>query len=284
MTRWKTLIPYLVQWNVAGIKTIELSNWVWKWLIVPRASLKELKERREATSPAIYLLFWKNLHQQDIVYIGKAENLYDRLSTHDNKKDFWNLVIAFISKDNNLTKGDIKYLEARSIQKAKQAKVFLVENSVEPKINNLPEYQIDTMEDFLDNIELLISFLGYPILTEVKIESLKKEVTYICKGPSALAQWTYLPEGFVVYKNSLARKNLAKASLDWWVKNLQSELIAKEVIKSQNEESFVFSEDYIFSSPSAAAALILGRSANWWNEWKNTDGKTLNDTERKSLI
>jgi hypothetical protein len=110
------------------------------------------------------------------------------LATHDNKKDFWDLVIAFISKDNNLTKGDIKYLEARAIQKAKLAKVFLVENSVEPKINNLPEYQIDTMEDFLDNIELLISFLGYPILTEVKIESLKKEVVYTCKGPSALAQ------------------------------------------------------------------------------------------------
>lgn len=75
----------------------------------------------------------------------------------------------------------MKYLESRAVEKAKQSKVFLVENSVTPKLNSLPEYQIDTMEDFLDNIELLISFLGYPILTEVKISRLETQKTYICK-------------------------------------------------------------------------------------------------------
>lgn len=287
MVRWKTLITYLVQWNSAGIKTIELSNWVGKGLIVPRANLKEMKDRKESSSPAIYFLFWKNLHQQDIVYIGEAENLYDRIATHDSKKDFWNFAIAFISKDNNLTKADIKYLEARAVQKTKQAKVFLMENSVEPKINNLPEYQIDTMEDFLDNIELLISFLGYPILTEVKIESLKQERKYICKWPARWpdfsAIWAYIAEWFLVQKDSLAKIEIAKASANGWLKNFQLNLLEKGIIKELNSEVFIFLDDYIFNSPSAAASFILARAANGWTEWKTEEWKTLDEIERKSL-
>lgn len=283
MNRWKTLITYLVQWNSAWIKTIELSNWIGKGIIVPRASLKDIKERKESNTPAVYFLFGKNFRNQDIVYIWEAENLYTRLTTHDNQKDFWNFVIAFISKDNNLTKADVKYLESRAVEKAKQSKVFLVENSVTPKLNSLPEYQVDTMEDFLDNIELLISFLGYPILTEVKISWLEKQKTYTCKWPSALAKWTYTAKGFIVYKDSIARKELAQASTDGWVKNIQDELIAKKIIQDKDEKSFIFAEDYIFNSPSAAAALVLSRHANWWNEWKTEEGKTLDEIERKKI-
>lgn len=289
MARWKTLITYLVQGNSAGIKTIELSNWVGKGIIIPRANLKEMSNRKEANNPAIYFLFWKNIHQQDMVYIGEAEILYERIATHGNQKDFWNFAIAFISKDNNLTKADIKYLEARAVQKTKEAKVFLMENSVEPKINNLPEYQIDTMEDFLDNIELLISFLGYPILTEVKIESLAQERKYICKWsakwPVFQATWVYISEWFLVQKGSLAKIEIAKGSIsDGWYRSFQINLLEKGVIKEFNTDTFIFLEDYIFNSPSSAASFILARSANGWTEWKTEEWKTLDEMERKSII
>ena len=288
MTRWKTLITYLVQWSSAGIKTIELSNWVWKGIIVPRANLKEMKDRKESNSPAIYFLFGKNPHQQDIVYIGEAENLYDRIITHDNKKDFWNFAIAFISKDNNLTKADIKYLEARALQKTKQAKVFLLENSTEPRVNNLPEYQVDTMEDFLDNIELLISFLGYPILTEVKIESLKQERIYICKWPTKWTlfqgKWIYISEWFLVQKDSIAKREIAKGSIsDNWFQSFQFNLLEKGIIRVLNENFFVFLEDFVFNSPSAAASFILARSANGWTQWETEEWKSLDEMERKNL-
>jgi len=44
---------------------------------------------------------------------------------------------------------------------------------------------------------------------------------------------------------------------------------------------YKFTSDHIFSSPSAAAAAILARSANGWIEWKSKDGKTLHDLYRK---
>lgn len=282
MSRWKTLITYLIAWDSFWVKTLELSNWVWKWIIIPRAKLSEIKTRPEVQSPAIYFLFWKNLHQQRVVYIWEAENLYTRLSNHDAKKDFWELVVAFVSKDNNLTKADIKYLEARAIEKVKQAKVFLLENSVVPQINNLPEYQRDTMEDFLDNIELLISFLGYPILTDVKISHLEAKNEYICKWPNAEGKWTYISEWFMVYKDSFCKKEIATASKWGWIENLQEEIILKGVVEDI-WESLVFREDYVFSSPSAAAWVVLGRSANGWIEWKMKNGKTLDEIERKKL-
>lgn len=282
MSRWKTLITYLVAGDSFGVKTIELSNWIGKWIIIPRAKLSEIKTRAEVQSPAIYFLFGKNLHQQNVVYIGEAENLYSRLSSHDSKKDFWELVVAFVSKDNNLTKADIKYLEARAVEKAKQAKVFLLENSATPQLNNLPEYQRDTMEDFLDNIELLISFLGFPILTEVKVSRLEAKNEYMCKGPNAEGKGVYISEGFMVYKDSFSRKNVAEASKGGWIDSMQVELMAKWIIK-HTWDTLVFLEDYTFSSPSAAAWFILGRQANGWTEWKMENGKSLDEIERKKL-
>ena len=41
----------------------------------------------------------------------------------------------------------------------------------------------------------------------------------------------------------------------------------------------IISDDYIFSSPSAAAAIVLGRNANGLTEWKLKDGKTLKEFE-----
>ena len=282
MSRWKTLITYLVAGDSFGVKTIELSNWIGKWIIIPRAKLSEIKTRAEVQSPAIYFLFGKNLHQQNVVYIGEAENLYTRLSSHDSKKDFWELVVAFVSKDNNLTKADIKYLEARAVEKARQAKGFLLADSATPQLNNLPEYQRDTMEDFLDNIELLISFLGFPILTEVKVSRLEAKNEYMCKWPNAEGKGVYISEGFMVYKDSFCKKEIATSSKWGWIENLQQEIKLKGVVEDMGE-SLRFREDYVFSSPSAAAWVILGRSANGWTEWKMENGKSLDEIERKKL-
>ncbi|WP_394371575.1 DUF4357 domain-containing protein [Candidatus Sulfidibacterium hydrothermale] len=41
-------------------------------------------------------------------------------------------------------------------------------------------------------------------------------------------------------------------------------------------------EDYEFSSPSTAAAIVMGRNANGLTEWKLKDGTTLKDYESKN--
>ena len=65
--------------------------------------------------------------------------------------------------------------------------------------------------------------------------------------------------------------------MDW---NLPKRLIEEDILKNENNV-YVFQQDYIFNSPSAAAATILGRSANGWTSWKDKNGKTLDELKRK---
>lgn len=285
MTYWKTITTFLLDGSPTGIKTVELSNWIWKSLIIPRAKLKDIKNRPEALQPAVYFLFWIDEEWRSSAYIWESENLISRIWTHDTNKPFWDTVIAFVSKDNNLTKADVKYLEAKCIEKAKKANRYTLKNWIEPIPNNLPEYQISTMNEFLDNIDILISSIWYPIIKEVdNKEELSLNNLYYCKWPDADAKWYYISEGFYVLKWSKSRISFAPATWEW-VKILQNKLITDNIliIDNENPNSYLFTEDYLFKSPSSAAQLVLWRSANWWTEWKNNNNKSLDEAERKKI-
>ena len=45
------------------------------------------------------------------------------------------------------------------------------------------------------------------------------------------------------------------------------------------DNTYHFTKDYVFSSPSYAAGVVMGRNANGKTEWKTTDHKTINDIE-----
>ncbi len=51
------------------------------------------------------------------------------------------------------------------------------------------------------------------------------------------------------------------------------------LIKDNIIKDWVFTKDYLFSSPSTAAGVIMGRSANGLIEWKKKDGTTIKDNE-----
>jgi uncharacterized protein DUF4357 len=55
---------------------------------------------------------------------------------------------------------------------------------------------------------------------------------------------------------------------------LRQELVGNGVMVADGA-GYRFSQDYVFSSPSAAATVILGRSANGRTEWKDAQGRTL---------
>ena len=60
--------------------------------------------------------------------------------------------------------------------------------------------------------------------------------------------------------------------------DLRQELISKGVLVMQ-AGLYQFTQDYTFSSPSTAASVLLGRSANGRVEWKGEDGRTLNELQ-----
>ncbi len=281
----KTIKIFLIDGEPNGLKTAELSNWVGQAIVIPRNKLRETKTRPECNKPAIYFLIGKESEEALLfsVYIGEAENLWSRLSTHDSNKDFWQAAIAFVSKDNNLTKAHVKYLESRCLSIAKSISRCILQNTTESVLPNLSESDVAEMEEYLENLKILLANLGYPIFQEPVTQKDKKVgVLFYCKGKGAMGNGRMTNEGFIVYKGSTASNQISDA-----VRKRNERLIFSLTqaghISKISDKLFRFEKDYIFNSPSAASDLITGNSTSGWVMWKTKQGKTLREVEQEKL-
>jgi len=281
----KTIKIFLIDGEPNGLKTAELSNWVGQAIVIPRNKLKEIKQRSECNKPAVYFLIGKNSEEALLptVYIGEAENLWNRLSTHDSSKDFWQSAIAFVNKDNNLTKAHIKYLESRCLSVAKSISRCILQNTVESVLPNLSESNIAEMEEYLENLKILLASLGYPIFQE-PVTQKNKEVgaLFCCKGKGAIGNGRMTNEGFIVYKDSTASTEITDA-VKRRNERIASSLLETGHIKKISDKLFKFVKDYLFNSPSAASDFIVGHSSNGWDYWKDKLGKSLKAVEKDKL-
>lgn len=278
----KTIITYLLTGDPQGIKILSLTGWIGKALVVPRSELKKVKDRPEMAWPSIYFLFWEDDNGGEKVYIGETTNLFQRLTSHDTTKNFWDRVIAFVSNDESLSSTEIKYLESRCIEMASEAKRYQLENHKEQIPKNLPEWKVAEMDDFLENIDLLISAGGFPVLQKIiQKQNWSAHHKYECSGPNSNAKWIYQSDGFLVLKWSRARIQLTNSTPSR-IPLLQELLLREWIIIKDSDVSFIFKQDWVFNSPTTAAAFILWRSVNGWNVWKNETG-TLNENERREI-
>ena len=126
MTKGKTITTYLVDGNPNGIRTCFISNKICKAVVVPRAKLLDAKKRAELQQPALYALLSDS---EDKIYIGETEDFLSRIRDHEAKKSFWKKAIIFVSKDNDLTKSDVKYLEYLAIGQAQMTSRYNIEEN-----------------------------------------------------------------------------------------------------------------------------------------------------------
>ena len=279
----KTIKIFLVDGDPNGRMTCELSNWTGKALKIPRKKIKESSDRPELENTGIYILFGKSdkSENKELAYIGEAEGVYNRLNDHLARKDFWNEALVFMSKDENLNKAHIKYLESRLHEIAKKVNRYDLENGNIPTRSTISESDRAEMEEFLENIKLLVNALGYKIFEELRkdqtVEEQINNTFYIDAARGANAKGQMTNEGFVVLKDSEIATSPTSAFPQNLIKLRQS-LIDDEVIVQVNNK-LVFREDFLFSSPSAAAAVVMGRSANGLTEWKLSDGRILKAVE-----
>jgi hypothetical protein len=277
----KTIKIFLMDGDPNGRMSCELSNWSGKAYKIPRIKVKDCVDRNDLANTGVYMLFGKDESGNDQVYIGEAEEILKRLNQHLTQKDFWNEAIVFVSKDENLNKAHIKYMENRLYQIAKGVGRYEIDNVSTPTQSSISESDRAEMEEFISNIRLLVNTLGHKLFEEKRETGIKKksEIFFIKAARGADAQGEQSAEGFVVLKGSLAAGSTVN-SISEPVLKLRQTLIDKGTLKSQNE-SLAFTEDYIFSSPSAAAMIVMGRPANGLTEWKLENGKTLKEFEAK---
>jgi len=279
-TLGKSVRLFLMDGVADGRWVAELSNWTGKAYKIPRSMLSQSKNRRDLQSTGIYLLLGRSddIGGKDRIYIGEAENIYERLKQHASQKDFWFEVIAFISKDEHLNKAHIKYLESRLYELAQQAGRFVLENNTTPTRSKISEADQAEMEEFLQHIQMLTSILGHKVfrtLDRVDNVNAESEMLMIKSQKGANATGKTHPEGFLVFKNSKIAHSITSSFEKHNFNKLRQSLLDQNIIT----EKFTFSDDYAFNSASAAAAIVLGRSANGLTEWRTETGRDLKSYE-----
>ena len=282
-----TIKIFLPDGDPTGIKEAEVINWTGRSFVIPRKKFKDLNSDsytvKQLSTPGIYFLIGEEDLKEDRVYVGEAEDLYKRVNHHSRSgKDFWNKAVFFFSKDKNLTKAHVKFLESRIIDIISENNRVELENSNNSSRASLSRAEEAEMENYLKKVELLMPALGYNYLKS--LTDVEKSQRYYCtmqtkevKGMGVLTN-----EGFVVLKGSLVHKEESNSFENTAAKKLRGELVEEEILKD-NEKNYILKEDQLLSSPSAAASFVLGRSANGWTEWKTKDGKTLDEIEREEV-
>lgn len=272
----KTVTTYLIDSDPNGTQYSFISNKICQMFVVPRSNLSYLNEQEKLQKPAFYILIGEDEATKPQAYIGETENFKERVKDHDNKKGFWQKALIFVSKDEDITKADVQYLEHKAIDEAKKANTFVLsENKQVPKAPNLPEHQRDTMDEFFEDIKFLVSFMGCNIFD---ILQPKEEHLFYTKGRGCNARGYYNSSGFTVLKGSILANNCV-TSFNWKEKR---EKLIKEYATFENG-NWVMNSDKTFSSPSTAADFCIGSSNNGWLVWKDMDNKTLDSVYRKQL-
>ncbi|MFZ4987284.1 MAG: GIY-YIG nuclease family protein [Blastocatellia bacterium] len=277
-----TIKIFLVQGNPKSLRTAELSNWTGKAVAGPRSEFESVIARDEAANPGVYLLTGADPETgRAAVYIGEAENIRSRIKSHL-EKDFWSQVAFFISKDENLTKAHVRYLEGRLIEIAKQADRATLVNS-QGSGARLPESDREDMEVFLEKIQQLLPVLGVDLLMapQANVSNVDDQSVLICEIKGVTARGYRTPEGFLILKGSEAVLQDRPSSEKWpWAKEMRKQLVANGILIEAGQK-LIFTADEVCTSPSTAAAIIHGGHANGLVAWRNRDGRTLKEIESK---
>lgn len=287
----KKLTVFMIDGTEYGPRLAEIGNWVGKAIYSTRSSVSKVINREEFDNPGIYCLKGESNDNafEESIYIGEAENIRSRLKQHlsDPKKEFSELIF-FVSKDELLTKTQIKYLESRMVQLAIQAKSAKVENGNIPSLPTLHEADISDMEYFLEQIRLILPIMGFKFLisstanSEERNSYEEKETihqTYLIKTRTFRAEMVETNQGYIVKKGSEAKKDLSNSCTETY-RNMRRKLLETQILVDRNGK-LEFSEDTVFNSPSAASNMVLGRNSNGFSEWVTKSGETYKEVQEQ---
>ena len=279
MSLGRSLELFFIDGRPDGMLTAEVFNWTGHVLRIPRTQIKQGLDRPESKHTGVYVLLGQ-IDGDATAYIGEAENMRVRIAQHVSGKDWWDEAILVSTTGDMLHKAHVKYLESRLVEIARSVGKMSLENSSTPPRSSLTEAALANMESFLDTLNMVFPAIRVDIFLEKKraiskstdsIQLKSDNFDFELKTPKhgIHAQANLLSGEMIVKAGSKARgawKSTTDSKTHYF--KLFDELIQSGILKTSQDNS-VFTSDYAFSSPSAAASVLNGRSSNGRREWKH---------------
>lgn len=281
----KTIQIFLPGGDPQGVRVAEITTRIVQVIEVPRSLLQDFLAMPESGQVALYFLFGEAEDgESQKVYIGQSGDLRALLVKHNKEKEFWERALVLVSRTNSLTQTHALFLEWHCLQVARQAERYADDNQNSGTKPHTPApLEADCMEIF-ETGNALLATLGFPLFSPVAKVSAAKEAgeVFFCKAAASKGRGLYTQEGFVVLKGSVGRRENVPSIVGTASERFREKLIVSGVMR-EDGDTVVFEKDHLFSSPSAAAIALLGRSANGWVEWKNKKGQNLDFLKRQTV-
>jgi len=275
----KTIEIFLPGGNPLELEEATLTTSVIKVVHINQSELENSKER--INQNGCYVLYGRDENEESIIYIGEADNIFNRLKQHKKSKNFWNQAYAIQHIGNRFDKANLHFLENLMIKEALTANRYRVANGNKGQKNNITESKEAESINFFEDIKLILHTLGLDLF-KPKNSKVNLNVTNIFYFKSHSVGYNasaiYENDELTVLEGSIAAFKIRKSN-NKSNGGLQAKLISEDVLK-ENDGMYVFVKDYTFTSPSAAGGIVSGSSTNGWTAWKNANNKTLDEMFR----
>ena len=292
----------LSQGDPDGIRTAQMSMSTILAIAFKRIQLSEVRTQfKEIEDPGVYVLIGADSDQPQ-AYIGESESVGKRLATHatnskeGRSKEYWVDTVVLISKDENLTKSHVRYVESKLLSAGRDNSRWSFPNDVSPSPNagKLPIDAQAEMDEFVEQAKVLVGILGWDLFRDMRHSASNAEtdvktidqilssdkVVFKLKGKTHDAQMLVdKTGGHFVLKGSKARGDTAGSASEKL--KLQRDELLKRNVMERKDEFLIFTSDYRFNSPSAAGSVVAGLGVNGRAIWKLDDGSSYDDWERK---
>ncbi len=272
---------FLPDGSSEGLRLVEKAGWIGCAAMFSRGRFPELRTRPELKRTGVYLLLGDEPgDRRPRLYIGEGDPVLNRLLEHFRKKDFWSTAIVFTSRDGALHKAHLQNLEASLIRLAAVAKRCQLMNANMPEEPSLSEIDQAETRLFLAQLLSVLSVLGIDIFQQ-PAAALPGSAMYHLDAKGLHSEGYETDAGFVVRSGSQS-PNLEAPSCAAPIISVRADLQQQRILIAGGDR-LILNQDYLFSSPSQAAAVILGRAANGRVEWKTADGRSLKQMQESAL-
>lgn len=284
--RPQTIQIFLPHGDPSGIRMAEITTRTVRVFDVPRSLLSAFLTMPESSQVGLYFLFGGDADDGTACYIGQSGNVGGRLKQHVVGKDFWERAIVAVSLTNTWTDTHVGFMEWEAISRASQTSRYQLLNGNAASNRYTPAPLEADCNEYLETISVLIATLGYPAMEPIRKASretpseIAAERLYL-RQAGCQAEADPTSEGLVVLAGSTGNSRSRPSAAKSIIRGRQS-LVDRGIAEIQGDK-LLLTQDHLFSSPSLAAAMLVGGNVNGRDSWKNAAGKSVNEIEADSV-